>query len=278
VRATALFLVICAVCLAAEEDLKLPPVLEGIGIDQKLNSQVPMDTAFRDETGGAVTLGSLMQGKPAVLALVYYTCPMLCSQILQGVVSGLKPLSLAPGRDFNVIAISIDPRDTPAAAAEKRQEYARRYSFRHMSTDGWHFLTGTQEAIHAVTEAVGFRYRWDERSQMFIHASGVMILTPEGRAARYFYGVEYEPKDLKLGLIEASNRKIGSVVDRVLLFCYHYDPSQGKYSTAVLNLLRAAAALMACGLAIALAILWRRDLRAGHVTVQKAELPKQEPL
>ncbi len=248
---------------------QLPRQLQGIGIEQKLNAQVPLDTEFADQDGHTVRLGSYFDRGPVLLALVYYTCPMLCSQILQGVASGLKPLSLEPGRDFNVVAISIDPRDTPATAREKRDEYARWYS-RKAGTRGWNFLTGTDKSIHAVTEAVGFHYQWDQSTKMFIHASGVMVLTPEGKVARYFYGVEYQPKDLKLGLIEASHRTIGSPVDAVLLFCYHYDPSMGKYSAAVFNLLRAAAALVLVILATALTLLWRRDLAADRRVLKGA--------
>lgn len=253
------FAILTPLLCGATEPPKLPPELQGIGIDQKLNAALPLDTEFTNADGQMVPLGTYFHQGPVLLALVYYTCPMLCSQILQGVVSGLKPLSLRPGRDFNVVAISFDPRDTPAEARKERQEYSRRYSKKD-GIAGWNFLTGSPESIRAITEAVGFHYRWDEKSQMFIHASGVMVVTPEGRLARYFYGVEYEPKDLKLGLVEASNGKIGSLVDTVLLFCYHYDPSTGKYSTAVLNLLRAAGVLVLLILSVALFKLWRHDL------------------
>ena len=168
-----------------------------------------------------------------------------------------------------MIAISIDPRDTPATASEKRLEYTRRYS-KKASSEGWHFLTGSEESIRAVTEAVGFHYRWDERSQMFFHASGIVILTPQGRIARYFYGVEYEPKDLKLGLVEAANGKIGTPVDRILLFCYRYDPASGKYTMTVLNLLRAAAAGTLAIFIVGLVMVWRRDLRADRATLRNA--------
>jgi protein SCO1/2 len=239
---------------------KLPPELQGIGIDQKLNAQIPLDAEFVDQDGKAVQLGSYFGRRPVLLALVYFRCPMLCSQILSGVASGLKPLSLESGRDFNVVAISFDPQDTPATAREKRDEYLRRYSGKARA-DGWNFLTGSPESIRAVTEAVGFHYRWDEQTKMFIHLSGIMILTPEGKMARYLYGVEYQPKDLKLSLIEASHDKIGSAVDEVLLFCYHYDPTTGKYGAAVMNLLRAAGVLTLCVGGGTLAFLWRRNLQ-----------------
>lgn len=239
---------------------KLPPELQGIGIDQHLNTPLPLDTQFRDESGRATTLGAYFGQRPVLLALVYYTCPMLCNQILTGVAAGLRPLSLRPGRDFNVVAISINPAETPADAAGKRNFVTRRYSSK-AGTEGWHFLVGNQAAIQAVAHAVGFRYRYDPASKMFFHASGVMAVTPKGRLARYFYGVDYEPKDLKLGLIEASNNKIGSIVDQILLFCYHYDPKTGKYGAVVMNILRGASAAALVILGIALALLWMRDLR-----------------
>ena len=238
----------------------LPPELQGIGIDQHLNAQLPLDTQFRDESGATVPLRTYFGQKPVLLALVYYTCPMLCNQILTGVAAGLKPLALRPGKDFDVVAISINPSETPADAAAKREFASRRYSNK-AGTTGWHFLVGDPDSIHAVAEAVGFHYRYDPNSKMFFHASGVMVATPEGKLARYFYGVDYEPKDLKLGLVEASHNTIGSLADQVLLFCYHYDPSTGKYSATVLNLLRGTAAGCLALFAIGLALLWRRDLR-----------------
>jgi protein SCO1/2 len=239
---------------------KLPAALSGIGIQQELNAQLPLDTQFKDETGATVSLRSFFGKRPVLLTPVYYTCPMLCSQILSGVVSGLRPLSLRPGRDFDILAISINPDETPADAAAKRDEYSTRYSSR-AGPQGWHFLVGSQASITAVMNSIGFHYRWDPKTKMFVHASGVMVITPEGKVARYFYGVEYEPKDLKLGLIEASHDRIGSPVDQILLFCYHYDPTTGKYGAAVINLLRVTAALVLLALVTALVLLWRRDLR-----------------
>jgi protein SCO1/2 len=233
---------------------------EGIGIEQRLNAHVPLDTVFRDETGAAVPLRSYFGQQPVVLVPVYFRCPLLCPQILSGVVRGLRPLALAPGRDFQVVAISFDPGDTPRDAAEKREKYARSYSSRE-GTRGWHFLTGSEPSIHAVMQAIGFHYRWDPRNKMFIHASGVMVLTPDGRVSRYFYGVEFEPKDLKLGLIESSGGRISSPVDQVLLLCFHYDPATGKYGAVVINILRLAGALMVLLMAAGLFWLLRRDRR-----------------
>jgi protein SCO1 len=238
----------------------LPPNLNGIGIEQRLNAQIPLDTTFRDESGASVQLRSFFGSKPVVLAPVYYRCPMLCSQILSGVVAGLRPLSLKPGRDFDVVAISFDPADTPAEAMLKRTQYSHSYSSR-AGVNGWHFLVGSQAAITPVMQAIGFHYRWDPVHKMFIHASGVMIATPEGRVARYLYGVEYEPKDLKLSLVEASHNRIGSAVDQILLFCYHYDPKTGKYGAVVLGSLKIGAIFILIAMSVGLFFLWRRDLR-----------------
>ena len=245
----------------------LPAKLRGIGIEQRLGQPVPSDVPFRDESGQTVTLAEVSHGHPVVLAMVYYNCTMLCNQILNGVVRGLRPLSLQPGKDFEIVAISIDPAEGPSLAAGKREHYVHTYS-RTASPKGWHFLTGTEASIRAVGDAVGFHYRYDPQTKLFLHASGVMVLTPEHRVARYFYGVEYEPKDLKLGLIEASGNRIGSKVDQILLFCYHYDPTQGKYSAAVLNLLQAAAAGTLLVMVVVLALLWRRDLRKRAVRLR----------
>lgn len=243
----------------------LPLKLQGIGIEQRLGAQLPLDAQFTGANGSRAPLRSYLSGRPVLLALVYYECPMLCSQILNGVVAGLRPLSLRPGRDFDVVAISINPAETPSEAADKQAFYSRRYSPSEGSA-GWHFLVGDEPAISAVTQAAGFHYRYDPITRMFVHASGIMVLTPAGKMARYFYGVQYEPKDLKLGLIEASGNRIGSPADQVLLFCYHYDPSTGKYGAAVMRLTQAAAVLFLVFSGIALAMLFRRELRVGwHV-------------
>ena len=237
-----------------------PPSLRGIGIDQHLNAAVPLGEDFRDEQGATVALETYFHARPVLLVPVYYTCPNLCSQVLSGVVAGLRPLSLQPGRDFDIVAVSFNPSETPGDALEKRNLYSHRYSSR-AGTAGWHFLTGSESSIHAVMEAIGFHYRYDAVSKMYIHASGVMVLTPDGRIARYLYGVDYEPKDLELALVEASRGKIGSLADTILLYCYHYDPTSGKYTTTVLGILRLAGILTLLLMAIAGMILWRFDLR-----------------
>jgi protein SCO1/2 len=239
----------------------LPDGLKEIGIDQKLDSQVPLDAVFQDEFGRSVPLSTYFRsGKPVLLALVYYQCPMLCTQILNGVERSLKAVSFNPGRDFEVVAVSFDPSDTPELAAQKKANHLKRYG-RPDTANGWHFLTGTEPEIRKVTEAVGFRYRWDEATRQFAHASGIMILTPQGKVSRYFYGVEYAPRDVRLGLVEASNNRIGSAADKILLFCYHYDPGTGKYGAVAMNMVRfagAAFALIAGGM---LLMAWRRDFR-----------------
>lgn len=247
-----------------------PPDARGIGIEQKLNAMVPLDAVFRDESGRAVPLRSYFGTKPILLVPVYYTCPMLCSQVLSGVVAAMRPLSLKPGRDFDIVAISFDPHDTSQTAAAKRIQYSHSYSSR-AGTNGWHFLVGSQASIDAVMNAIGFHYRWDSVHQIFIHASGVMLLTPEGRVARYLYGVDYEPKDLKLGLVESSHNQIGSPVDQILLLCYHYDPKTGKYGATVINTLRGAAVATLLFMALGLFFVWRRDLR------QYRPIPKEMP-
>jgi protein SCO1 len=237
-----------------------PPSLQNIGIEQWLNATIPLDIPFRDEQGAEVQLRKFFQGRPVLLVPVYYTCPMLCSQVLSGVVAGLRPLSLIPGRDFEIVAFSFNPSETPADATRERDLYTRRYSKR-AGVAGWHFLTGQPQSIKALTDAIGFHYRYDSALKIFVHGSGVMVLTPEGKISRYFYGVEYEPKDLKLGLVEASSGKIGSPADQILLFCYHYDPTTGKYTTKVLALLRLAAILTLLLMAIGFVFYWRVERR-----------------
>ncbi len=244
-----------------------PPGFNGIGIEQRLGNQVPLEAQFLDETGTPVQLRKYFTGKPVLLAPVYFRCPMLCSQVLSGAVAAMRPLSMRPGQDFEVVAVSFDPADTPQIAAAKRQHYAASYSSK-AGTNGWHFLTGTPSSINAVMDAIGFHYRWDEKSKIFIHASGIMLLTPEGQVARYLYGVNYEPKDLKLGLVESSHNRVGSPVDQFLLLCYHYDPKTGKYGAAVLNTLRTFGILTIILLVGGMFLLWRRDLRE-HRTVPK---------
>jgi protein SCO1 len=240
----------------------LPTGLSGVGIDQKLDQQVPLDLVFKDEYGHQAPLSTYFSGsKPVVLALVYYQCPMLCNMILNGVESSLKAVSFNPGRDFEILAVSFDPKDTPEIAAGKKEGYLKRYN-RPGTANGWHFLTGDEANIKALTQAVGYRYKYDQATGQFAHASGIMVLTPRGRVSRYFYGVEYAPRDLRLGLVEASQNKIGSPVDQVLLFCFHYDPATGKYGAIAMNIVRFAGAAFSLICGCFLLLVWRREWRA----------------
>jgi protein SCO1/2 len=235
---------------------QLPPSLREIGIDQRLNQQVSLNLEFVDESGRKARLGDYFGRKPVLLALVYYECPMLCNLILNGVLRSLRTLSLDAGRDFEVVAVSIDPREGPQLASARRATYLEKYN-RAGAT--WHFLTGSEPSIRRLAQEVGYRYTWDEQTKQFAHASGIMVLTPEGRLSRYLYGVEYSAKDLRLGLVEASAHKIGSPVDRLLLYCFHYDPATGKYGMVIMNVLRAAGAATALALVAAMVLLRRRE-------------------
>lgn len=215
----------------------LPPVLLNVGFEPPLNGAMPLDLAFRDETGRSVQLREYFGQKPVVLAFVYYGCPMLCDQVEQGAVGSLRMLSFNPGRDYEVVFVSFDSRETPGMAAEKKKLAVAH--FRRPETDsGWHFLTGSKESIEAVTKAANFRFSFDQKSNLFAHASGIMILTPDGRISRYFYGVEFPSRDMRLGLVDASAGKIGTPIDHVLLYCFHYDPASAKYSASILKIIR----------------------------------------
>lgn len=238
----------------------LPDALQTIAIEQKLGEQLPLDTELTAEDGRTIKLGSLFEsGRPVVLAFVYYECPMLCNEVLNGLTGSLKGLSLDAGKDFDVIALSFDARENekPELARNKKAAYMERYG-RPGSEKGWHFLTGTQASIDAVTKAAGFNYRWDEKSNQFAHAGGVMIVTPQGKMSRYFYGIDYSPRDLKLGVIDSADNKVGSAADQMLLYCYHYDPATGKYGLAVLSVIRLGAVLTLLGMGAMGFVFWRR--------------------
>jgi protein SCO1/2 len=248
--------------------MAIPPALQGVGIDQKLDQQVPLNIVFRDEAGRSLPLSTYFHGKPVLLAPVYYRCPMLCTQILNGVAGSLKAVSFNPGEDFEVVAFSFDPKDSPETAAGKKQSYLKRYG-RPGTANGWHFLTGDPASIKQLTEAIGFHYKYDAGTDQFAHASGVMLLTPEGRISRYFYGIDYSPRDIRLGLVEASSNKIGTPVDAAMLFCFHYDPATGKYGAVAIDVLRAAGAGFALIGGAFLLIAWRRDWRAGRQILRR---------
>ncbi len=239
----------------------MPAALQNVGFEPPLNGQMPLDLAFRDETGRNVQLREYFGQKPVVLAFVYYGCPMLCDQVEQGVVGVLRMLSFNPGRDYEVVFVSFDSRETPQMAAEKKKKALAR--FRRPETDsGWHFLTGSQESIDAATKAANFRFSFDAKSSLFAHASGVMVLTSDGRISRYFYGVEYPGRDMRLGLVDASAGRIGTPIDHVLLYCYHYDPSSARYSASILKIIRLGGVLTILCIIGGILIFRRREIVA----------------
>jgi protein SCO1 len=239
----------------------MPPILQNVGFEPPLNAHLPLDLAFRDETGRRVQFREYFSQKPVLLALVYFGCPMLCDQTEQGVVGALRMLSFNPGRDYEVVFVSFDPRESPDMATQKK-ELAMTHFRRPETAGGWHFLTGSKESIDALTKAANFRYTFDEKSGLFAHAAGIMLLTPDGRISRYFYGVEYPARDLRLGLVDASAGKIGTPIDRALLFCYRYDPSSARYSASILSIIRLAGVVTIVGLVAAILIFRRRDIAA----------------
>lgn len=235
-----------------------PPMLENVGIEQHLDAQVPPDLTFVDETGKAVKIGNYFGHKPLILNLVYYNCTMLCGQALAGLSSAMRLVKFDVGNEFDVVTVSFDPSETPAMAAAKKKDYVARYG-RANAAFGWHFLTGQADSINALTRAVGFQYQYDQKTKQYAHATAIMVLTPEGRISRYFYGIDFPPKDLRLGLVEASQGKIGNAVDAVLLYCYHYNPESGKYGAIIGNILRVAGVVTILLLGGLLFILWRLD-------------------
>jgi protein SCO1/2 len=214
------------------------PQLKDVSFKQKLDAQLPIDTPFKDENGRDVTLARYFNGsRPVMLAFVYYSCPMLCTQIMNGVSRAIKVLPFTPGQDFDVVFISFDPRDKPETALAKKSALMNYWSMQNQS-GAFHFLTGEEPQIKKVTSAAGFFYMWDQKSQQYAHLSGLLVVTPDGRLSRYFYGVEYSPKDLRLALVESGQGRVGSLVDELLLYCYHYDPSQGRYGVIIMNMVR----------------------------------------
>jgi protein SCO1/2 len=235
-------------------------VIRGVRFDQRLNAAVPLGLQFRDEEGRTVTLAQAAAGKPIVLSLVFYDCPMLCNLILNGQLKAMRAMNFSAGEEFTAITVSFDTREGHELAAKKKDLYARPYG-RKRAAEGWRFLTGDEQNVRALTSAVGFRYIYDENTKQFAHASGLVVLTPEGKVSRYLYGIEYSARDLRLALVEASAGRIGSAVDAVLLFCYHYDPATGKYSLAILNVVRAAGTLTFLLLAGFVITMLRRERR-----------------
>ncbi len=236
----------------------IPAPLREIGFDQNLNHQVPLDVEFRDERGRVVRLGEYFRAKPVVMAFAYYDCPMLCSRVLSAMVSSLNVLALEPAGDFEVVVVSFDPRETPAIAAAHKSAILQRYE-RQGAAGGLHFLTGDQPSIERLTKAAGFRYVWDQETRQFAHPAGLVVLTPDGRLARYLFGLEYGPRDLRFALVEASAGRIGRAVDALLLYCYHYDPMTGRYGFVVMRALRLAGGATVLVLATFIAVMVRRD-------------------
>jgi protein SCO1/2 len=257
---------------------QLPQVLQKVGVSQHLNQQLPLDAAFVDETGRPVKLADYFGKKPAILALVYYTCPMLCSEELNGLTSSLEMVKLTPGKDFDVVIVSIDPSDSPEQAAKSKALYVKRYG-RPETAGGWHFLTGQRPAIDAVTNAVGFGYVRvpgpDGKLSQFAHASSIEIVTPEGKLAQYYLGVEYSPKDMLLGLIDASGNKIGSPVANILTYCYHYDPETNRHSLIVARVVQLGGMITVAGLGGFMFLMFRRDVNvAREHDLTKKEMDK----
>jgi protein SCO1/2 len=235
-----------------------PPYLTNVGIEQHLDAQIPADLNFTDDTGRAVKLGDYFGKKPLILNLVYYNCPMLCGETLAGLTGSMKMIKFDVGNQFDVLTVSFNPKETPQIAAEKKKDYLKRYG-RPNAAAGWHFLTGPPDSINALTKVVGFQYQYDAAKNQYAHATAIMVLTPQGRISRYFYGVDFPPKDLRMGLVEASEGKIGNAVDQILLYCYHYDPAAGKYGAVVANMLKIGGAITVLILAGLILILLRME-------------------
>jgi len=279
-------------CLAAAAQAQIAPApfeplsisgpdptvqFKDIKIEQHLDAQVPLDLIFRDESGSEVTLGEAMDGKPTILALVYYQCPSLCNVVLNGVEAAVDSMKYAIGEDYSVVTVSIDPKETPELARAKKNAHLERLH-RDGAEEAWHFLTGDEVAIERLAGTVGFRYAYDAKSGQFAHAGGIIVLTGQGRVARYYYGAEYIPRDVEFGLVEASKGKIGSLVDQITLLCFRYDPSTGQYNFAALMAMRVLAALMVAGFATMYAILFfrsRRDKRDGGRPAAAGAMPAQ---
>jgi protein SCO1/2 len=259
-------------------DDKLPTLLNGVTIAQRLNQPLPLDATFVDETGKTVRLGQYFDGKhPVILTLVYYKCPILCSEELKGLTGALEMVSYQPGKDFQIVAISIDPKETPAIAASKKREYVTYYGHPE-SAPGWHFLTGQQPAISAVAKATGFGYvpmpGPDGKKDQFAHASAIQIVTPEGRIAQYYLGVEYSPQDLRLGLIEASHHKIGTAVDTILTYCYRYDPTLNRHSLLIVRIVQAGCLATVLILGSYMLVMFRRDMKSSRLIANQQHSAK----
>ncbi len=250
------------------EDTRPAPLRE-IGFDQRLGQSLPLDTVFRDEQGHEVRLGQYFGKRPVILALVYYECPMLCTLTLNGMVQSFRVLKETPGKDFEVVTVSFDPREGPDLAATKKAGYMKSFK-RPGAEKGWHFLTGQEDSIKKLTQAVGFRYVWDDRTQQFAHATGIIVTTPDGRLTRYLYGIEYAPKDVRFALIEASQGRIGSPVDQIILSCYRYDPTTGRYGVYALGLMRLLGVITVLAIGTFMVVMWRVERRGSAAAAAAA--------
>lgn len=248
---------------------QMPSVLAKVSYDQRLNEQLPLDLPFKDEEGRSVRLGDYFGKRPVVLAFVYFECPMLCTQVLNGLTTSLTVLDETVGREFDVVAVSFDPRETPVLASGKKKSHLDRYK-RPESANGWHFLTGDEASIKTLTNAAGFRYVWDERTQQFAHPSGIIVATPEGKSSRYFFGIEYASRDVKLALMESSAGRIGNAIDQLLLYCYHYDPATGTYGFVAMGAVRLGGAVTVVALLGFVILSIRRERRHGNTKTRSS--------
>ena len=268
--------VLGAPAAGAQAQGNLKRITQEVGLDQHLGEQVPLELVFRDEHGRSVRLGDYFHGKPVVLSLVYFRCPMLCTQVLNGLLKSSQAVPLQMGQDYEVLSVSIDPDETPEMAAAKKQRYAGAYR-RPGAQEGWHFLTGDEASIKRLAASVGYRYRYDEKSGQFAHPSGILVLTPEGRISRYFYGIDYSPTDLRLGLVESSQGRIGTLADQVLLLCFHYDPATGKYGFVIASAIRLAGLATVAILGGFLLAMLRRELRHSKEVAQSRASAARSP-
>jgi protein SCO1/2 len=238
----------------------VPPQFKDVTFAQQLGQKLPLDVQLKDETGRSVALGEYFGKRPVILAFVYYQCPLLCTQIMNGISSALKVLPYTPGNEFDIVLVSFDPRDTPEAANAKKRAHLDHWAARD-TANGWHFLTGDEASIRQVTSAAGFTYQWDAETQQFAHVSGLLVATSDGTLSKYFYGVEFSPKDLRLALVESGKGKVGSLVDELLLYCYQYDPTHGKYGAVFMNIMRLGGVLTMIFIGGFILLMRRRDAR-----------------
>jgi protein SCO1/2 len=247
-----------------------PEILQHVGIDQNIGAPLPLDLEFRDETGAPVKLGSYFGDKPVILTLVYYDCPMLCTEVLNGLSRSLAPLNYSIGEEFEVVTVSFDPRETPTLASQKKAVYTQRYG-RPGTQEGWHFLTGEAPAIDKLTGTVGFNYVYDEAEGQFVHGSAIMIVSPQGTVSHYFFGIEYPSEDIRLAIIESSEEKLGTVFDQIMLYCFNYDPEQGRYGVAIMNAMRVAGLITLVGMGSFMIIMFKRDRRRRRARNERGE-------